>query len=1011
MGGSTIRSVAVFTQVAHGYYQGELCRELLTLARELNIRIHLIVTGQDSDYADTLSLNHIDAAIVVGNAISSHLLDEIQRRELPVVRIGCYNAHHHIDAVETDNEDGITQAFTSLHEQGHRQFSYVGNLNMTEMGERAEAFAQCQHAYGLSSQDMTTISVSSDSFHGGEQAVLELAKLPQMPTAVLCGNDLIAIGLIGQLQKRGWRVPQDIAVVGFDGSAVANSHRPSISSVHQDYFSMAEAAFELLIARSQTPTKATSLIKIPTKFVAAQSSDLAETFQAPAVELVDPMLAIRSRQAYFSTHENMRTSLAEFISLNHQFGEFMRFACLAAWQGESSTASYLNITEMYGDFAELDLHQHKGSLNVRPDFYPPEQLTEKYCNPASQVLTMPIRLRGELWGALTFAARFTPASRIEQYHQFVELVAQLAQRIERDLLEQLAAKHSKQTDRLQRRLQSVAQQASGGLWEWNLLSGEVNWNDRALELLGFAPDERRNRTRSTDFYQYMAEADVDVVKQRVDAHIQHGMPFSVSFRMLCQDGSVRWFSATGEAIVDRNGQAKRMLGSLKDVTDKRRNDQRFQMAASYDALTGLPNRSMISDQISQQLKAAPEQPLAVLQIGLDRFKHLNDRFGHEVGDRLLQHIASVLKKSLRDGDFFARFSGDEFICLCLVDNQRQAVMMANRLLSHIEQPLQKTLGVDYFVTASAGIALYPDHADASTNLLRNADMAMQQAKKSGKNQSVLFKQSLQLEHNVRARIDHELRKAIIKNELSLVYQPQISSVYGELVGVEALLRWHSSELGEVSPAEFIPMAEENGQIIELGLWVLKTACQTLRKWQLTASRPLTMSVNVSAGQLTDPNFLKNMTDVIHASGVDPRGLVVEITESTAISEMDNVRSLLEQLTEQGIRIALDDFGTGFSSISLLRQLPFNIIKIDRSFLKSLSRGSQDWYIVKAIQDLASALGHEVVAEGVETNQQLTLTRELQCDVVQGYVFSRPIPLKELEARYLLTPETKIRRIS
>ncbi|MBD1390292.1 EAL domain-containing protein [Neiella sp. HB171785] len=1010
MGGSTIRSVAVFTQVAHGYYHGDLCRELLTIARELNIRIQLIVTGAYTDYDAELSLNHIDAAIVIHDAISSRLLQTIQTRKLPVVCIGNNYAHHQVDTVVIDNEDGITQAFTNLHEQGHRQFTFVGNLSNLDIKQRCDAFRHCQYAYGIEPLKTDVIDVGSLSFFGGEQAANRLTQFSAMPTAVLCANDLVAIGLIGQLQQLGWRIPQDVAVVGFDGSHIAATHRPTISTIDHDYFATADAAFELLLARHQQPQQTPQQRLIEAKFLAAQSSDLTERPVFDDSREAQGELAIRSHQAYFSVHESLRSSLAEFISLNHQFGEFMRFACLAEWTGDEEHHHYLKIVEMYGDFNALDVAQDAGTCHCLAEHYPPHALTEKYCQPASQVLTVPIRLRGELWGALTFAARFTPANKLDLYHQFVELVAQLSQRIERDLLEQLANRHSKLTDRLQRRLQSVTQTASGGLWEWDLGNDTVQWNERALELFGFNQTEQPI-CQQQSFYHYMSEADVAIVKRRVEAHINHGMPFSVNFRMQCQDGSIRWFAATGEAIVDGNGIAKRMLGNIKDVTDKRKNNQRFQMAASYDATTGLPNRSMISEQIAQQLSAAPEQPVAVLQVGLDRFKHLNDRFGHEIGDKLLQHIASVLKKGLRDSDFFARFSGDEFICLCLVDNQRQAVMMANRLIKLIEQPLTMTFGVDFYVTASAGIALYPDHADTPANLLRNADMAMQQAKKSGRNQSVLFKQSLRLEHNVRARIDHELRKAIVKNELSLVFQPQISTVYGELVGVEALLRWQSSELGAVSPAEFIPMAEENGQIVELGLWVLKNACMVLRQWQQSQRRPINMSVNVSAGQLTDPNFLKNITDIINATGVDPTGLTVEITESTAISEMDNVRNLLEQMSSLGIRIALDDFGTGFSSISLLRQLPFDSIKIDRSFLSNLTRESQDWFIVKAIQDLASALGHEVVAEGVETNQQLSLTRELQCDVVQGYVFSPPLALNELEARYFLPENRKIRRIS
>lgn len=1003
----TIRSLVVFTPSAHGFHYGPLCEHLRLLCHELNIQLHTVCT-QHLDHASHLfALAHADGAIVIQNALSTSHLKELQSRQLPTITLGFHSSELELDAVLHNNNDGVVQAFTHLYEQGHREIAFIGARGEQNMKERQLAFKECQLAYGLSSHPRDCIEVSSHSFPGGHEAAELILQMEPMPTAVICGNDLQAVGLDKRLREHGWYAPDQIAIIGFEGLTIGQRHRPQISTVQVDQFAMAEAAIERLLARSKYTELPPLQLRIDCQLQPSQSCGN----KLEATPLAQEIKQAPLTNAYLSTRENLSSNLSELLSLNSELGQFMQWACIARWQEQDSSGPKLKLVEMQGDFAPLSLDAWAGINQCSADQFPLKEWLAPYVGSSAQLLTIPLSVSGEAWGVLCLAGAMKNTRQLSLYQQFASMASTLAERIERNALESLLKQKEHRSEFLQRRLHQAHNQSNEGLWEWDLVKDEVLWNDRALELLGFEPDQWRKQQNSESFMARIQLQDRAKVQRRLHSYIQHGIPFSVTFRMAREDGTLRWYAVSGEAVSGFEGQPQQLIGTIQDSTEKRRSRHQFQMKANSDPITGLPNRALVSEQLALQIQRNPDQTLAVFQLGLDRFKHLNTRYSHEQGDKLLQLVGKNLKASLRENDFFARYNGDEFICLCPIDNQRQAMGMANRLRRLLEQPLQQELGLDFYATASIGVAMYPDHADSPTNLLRRADIAMRRAKENGKNQVVLYKSCIQADRLSRARIDNELRKAIQNNELTLAYQPQHCPESNEIAGVEALLRWNSKELGEISPAEFIPLAEENGQIVDLGYWVLREACATLKQWQLAYGAELTMSVNVSAGQLSHPNFLKNAHQIILASGISAKQLILEITESTAIADIDNVKRSLETLTTQGIQIALDDFGTGYSSISLLRQLPLACLKIDRSYFKNLQRESQDWHIIKAIHELASALGHKVVAEGVETPEQLNLVRELKCDLVQGYVYSRPLPQTTLESRYFLPLNSNIQQLA
>ncbi|WP_327573237.1 putative bifunctional diguanylate cyclase/phosphodiesterase [Roseateles sp.] len=423
-------------------------------------------------------------------------------------------------------------------------------------------------------------------------------------------------------------------------------------------------------------------------------------------------------------------------------------------------------------------------------------------------------------------------------------------------------------------------------------------------------------------------------------------------------------------------------------------------AASCDALTMLPNRRLFRDRLEEAIARSRRsgQSGAVLFIDLDDFKDVNDALGHGAGDELLKVVARRLCACLRGSDILARIGGDEFALLAehLADPE-DARMLAERLLAAVREPVQ-VAGAELAVTCSVGGSVFPFDLGGADALLRNADTAMFRAKEAGKNNSQFF--SYDMSRSVRRRVEirTHLRNAIRHDELSVVYQPRMVMEGNELAGAEALLRWNSAELGPVGPQEFIPVAEEAGLIVPIGEWVLREACAQAVRWRLASRRDVSVAVNISARQFRDTDIVKTVMDVLAETGLPSRLLELELTESVLMCDTARAVDTLQRLNAIGVRVALDDFGTGYSSLSYLKRFPLDCLKVDRSFVADITGEAHDEAIVRTIVALAHGLGMRVVAEGVETEEQLAMLRRLHCDEVQGYLLGRPAPPEHLLAR-------------
>lgn len=463
-----------------------------------------------------------------------------------------------------------------------------------------------------------------------------------------------------------------------------------------------------------------------------------------------------------------------------------------------------------------------------------------------------------------------------------------------------------------------------------------------------------------------------------------------------------------EPIWDTQGRITHYLGVQRDITARKKAEAQLIHNALYDSLTGLPNRTLWKRRLAEAIEKAKQCQdylFAVLFLDLDRFKLVNDSLGHLAGDELLIAIAKRLQSTLRPSDTVARLGGDEFgILLTNINELENITNVVNRIQNSVRKPL-KLNGQEVFTTASIGITLSSAGYDCPQDLMRDADIAMYRAKALGKARSCLFNKTMHQIAVNRLRLESDLRRALERQELRLHYQPIVSLNKGEITGFEALVRWEHPEKGLISPDEFIPVAEETGLINQIGWWVLREACLTLRIWQLTFPKetPLTMSVNLSGKQFAQPGLIEKMDSILQETGCDRNSLKLELTES-AIMDCSDANSILENLRALGVKLDIDDFGIGYSSLDRLYQFPINTLKIDKSFVSRIDAGGRNIEIIKAIVSLAHTLGMNVVAEGVETSQQLTKLQALNCEFAQGYFFSKPLDSKAAEA--LLTSQPK-----
>lgn len=568
----------------------------------------------------------------------------------------------------------------------------------------------------------------------------------------------------------------------------------------------------------------------------------------------------------------------------------------------------------------------------------------------------------------------------------------------------------------QERFALAMQGTNDGLWDWNLRTQEIYFSPRWKEILGYAEAEIGNSPN--EWFDRVHPEEIDWLRSQIQAHL-NGVThhLEIEHRMRHHDGTYRWVLSRGLAVRDQAGIAYRMAGSQTDITERKQVEKQLLHDAFFDGLTGLANRALFTDRLSQAIERAKRQPhyrFAVLFLDLDRFKVVNDSLGHSVGDQLLMAIARRLEQCVRTGDTVARLGGDEFtILMDNIQSEADVLHLAERIHQTLLAPFHLA-GQEIFTTVSIGITLSDEQAgargqtdavgDRPEDLLRNADTAMYRAKALGRARHELFDSAMYAHAQTLLQLETDLRRIIVPQnssnfaqEFQLHYQPIVALQTGKIIGFEALVRWHHPEQGFIAPGQFIPIAEDTGLIIPLGRWILAQACHQLRQWQdrFPEHLPLSISVNLSTRQFCQPDLIPQIRQILEETQLQTNGalklnLKLEITESAIMHNTASATVMMEQLKQLGVELLIDDFGTGYSSLSYLQRFPIDMVKIDQSFVSRLGVDEESGAIVRAIVTLAHNLEMSVIAEGVETVQQLNYLRSLQTEYAQGFFFARPL---------------------
>ena len=662
---------------------------------------------------------------------------------------------------------------------------------------------------------------------------------------------------------------------------------------------------------------------------------------------------------------------------------------------------------------------------------PAQRLLGFGAKPGTWVVELELGLSSQAWSERTRRLAdghqrfYTRMSRNEGSMIDVEVMAALREvagktyilELVRDVRTERALRHA--FDDLHARHDLLSQAANDGLWVWDLATGEVEYSPRWASLMGLS--EARLVGTIDMWLEHIHPADRPAVDEALGFHLD-GLSevFESEHRIEHRSGVWRWVLVRGLAQRNADGNLVRVAGSTSDITHRKNAEERLRYEAFHDPLTGLANRAWLIHRLQDTLHHArshgpnarplesvrdgaptEDDPIeheffAIVLIGVDGFKLINDSFGPSLGDMLLRAIAARIARSVRSVDTVARVGGDEF-CLLLegLEAPEQVELIADRIAKDLAQPFDLR-GYAVYSSVSMGIVPGSETYGEPEEVLRDANIALVRAKKMGRAKRVSFDQSMRSDTIRRLMLETDLRRALERAELRLAYQPVVSLQTGEVLGFEALCRWHHNKHGLIGPDEFIPLAEESALIVPIGRWALYTACEDALIWNRQGYGSQWVAVNVSGRQLTHPSFVDDVRGVLAATGLPPERLHLEITESVLMENAEASREMLEQLRALGVGLSIDDFGTGYSSLAYLRRFPIETLKIDRAFLARDADAEDSWAIIETIRSLADILGIGVVVEGVETVEHALRLRTMGCQRAQGYLFSRPIAAEDVE---------------
>ncbi|MFA0438382.1 EAL domain-containing protein [Vibrio sp. 10N.222.51.C12] len=1004
----TPSTVGVILPMLSGFYMGEITSTLRFHAQRLGVNLVFYRVGHRRDFDSSFAFEHIDALLVVLHAAAYPLIERALDKDIPVLSIGASYAPLMVEQLSSDQASGVAALYRHLVELGHSKIGFCGDLSVNDVRMRFKSFQSqvktFQHEFTLNQ----LFNVRDASLHGGRIAAKQFCERNAPCSAIICATDHCAIGLMEMLALAGVEVPKEVAVVGVDNIFLGERCHPTLTTVDQGLEQLAQMAIRRLLERVNGAPYQSEVSLLAQSLVVRESSGEVDTTSSARTEGQRPT----DRQLNSMSSRSIRAQL--LCHSDHSPAELHETLYSQGQAGFSSIANANCLFDMNIAWA-IDGSRAKGESFVYSDNYildrtPASSLTQRIsleaypsndatCFPHHFVMTLlcvaiPEENREHILAVLEDISGSPNLSKLASYHHYLDMLALF---LERDALLESAKSKAKYSSDLANQLQIVNNSSNDAIWDWDLTSDQLHWNSRLLDILDFPKVEEYQVFPSQEFFKRVHADDLAELEEKLTSHLDTNNTFKAQFRLQHSDGHYLWVSASGHAIRDAYGRPERLLGAMTDITEQKRSAEKIQRLAYFDPLTGVANRRRMTDTLTTHINENQGQPKAIMLMDLNRFKVVNDTYGHGVGDALLCYVASVLQKAVRKNDLIARFGGDEFLFMCDVETTAQALELAGRLLRAVETPFVHD-GIELRTQGSIGIAFYPHDALQADDLIKKADMAMYRAKESKSRKAVHYNASMATESLRLISIEVQLKSAIKNEVIEVWYQPILGVNDQSTKRVEALSRWKNDQGVEISPDVFIKIAEESGQIKQLSDYVLMVVCQDMVSRRIPSD--YIVSINLSVSQLTRAHFTTQFIQCILSHELDPERFIIDITETVAITDLDQSIISLSELRGAGIKVALDDFGTGFSSLSLLKKLPLDEVKIDKTFIHDLDGNSANQVMLKSLILMSHAFGYHVVAEGVETKEQLQIIQSLGCDYVQGYFFDKPMSIEKLSGHLI-----------
>ncbi len=992
-------TIGMLSSFLGGNYLGEITNSIQAAVHSRGGQLIAIRTAGRT-FELPVAVDHVDGWIITNDAVTDeyikHLMLDLNK---PVVGISRNIQEIVPDAyrIGADNIGGIQQAVDHLVQHGHREIGFVGHIRTSshDLKQRLLGYQKALARHSIPYNPNHVIDPGEVSMLGGHRAADRLigAGFP-FRAAVVC-TDLNALGMLERLSELGYRVPEDFAIIGFDNSLTTRFSKPGLSSIDQNIKSLGFGAVELLYNQfAQIPIAQHDVI-VESKLVIRGSCGCEEENRPDIIRGESPDAFISKDSFEYEMGVNyefnkfiMKYKLDNIKDLSWMLSSHFDWGCLGLRKRDDQSLTKLEVSQFYHFHDDYEL---TNAMEVGVEQFPPIELTRGRGNQAYSDMIYLIPFRGEEdnWSVLAMGASLADSNHLQHNHtSIIQYLDMMASALEHQALLKELKEQGQKFKYIAEQLEVVSRTSNDGIWDWDLRTGCIDWNQRLHQLL--------QRTEASSFELLLHPDDVVPYTDSIHAHLIYEMPFELEFRLLKNDGSYVWVIASGEAMRDQDGKALRVIGSVRNISERKQSEVIMRYMAYHDSLTGLSNRVRFSQTIMDSIQQAPQQHFAVMVFDLDTFKKINDSYGHDMGDRVLKYVASKIRDMVQDEDHIARFGGDEFVLLYPFVHSLEAERFACEIASQLSLPMIQE-SVHIVTTISIGISRYPmDGADAES-LIKKADIAMFKAKQSGKNKYEIFSVDMIEQTMWRINTENRLRAGLLNEEFMLYYQPQVDLETDQLFGFEALLRWNSPMEGIVAPGEFIRLAEETGLIIPIGDWVILEACRQMIRWRDKGYKQIPVSVNISVHQLKQMGFVEKIKAIIRQTGADPQYLIFEMTESAIIDDLESTICMFNEFAELGIKLSLDDFGTGYSSLSILKRLPINMLKIDRSFIAGITMEQSNLDIIQAIVFISKSLRIRVVAEGIEQREQYDLLKKIDCDYVQGYYISHPLPAEQVES--------------